>query len=177
MKRFLITVTASALGFALAIGAVGFVGYQAIVAPRIAEASLMGAPFAAELPPEIQGLHDLSPSERFGHFLGVQLRFNDRDNRAHAVSVVPGTVTAISDKSLTIKANDAALGNKSYNLTGKTRIHQAGGQHWSGQGSQAAPKSDDQVVVVSLDNSSEARAVILGGPDGFRPHGGPFRRG
>jgi hypothetical protein len=180
MKRFLITLAASALGFALAIGALGYFAVQAFVGPHIAEAAMLRAPFAAEIPPELQGFKDLAPTERFGHFFGGQLRFSDTGSQAHTVSVVPGTVTALSDKSVTINANDPSLGSKSYNLTTETRIHQAGGRPWgsqNGQGSSATMKSGDQVVVVSLDNSSDARAVMIGGLGGFHPQGGPWRRG
>jgi hypothetical protein len=180
MKRFLITLAASTLGFALALAAVGYVAAQWLVGPHVAEAAIMGAPLAADLPLELRGFRDMSSAERFGHFFGGQLRFSDGNSQAHAVIVVPGAVTSVSDKSLTIKANDPTLGSETYNLTSDTRIHQAGGRPWAGQsghGSSANLKSGDHVVVVSIDNSSDARAVVIGGPVGFHPQGGPFRRG
>jgi hypothetical protein len=182
MKRILITVGASSLAVVLLLGGAAFLAKDFIGA-RVAEAAgpLM---LLADAPPEIRGLGDLPPEQRFQHFLGGQMKFTDANNTSHSVAVTPGTVGSVSSDKLTISANDGG-GSKSFNLTSDTRIHQAGSRPWSGgQGQQATLKSGDKVVVVTLDGSSDARAVMIGGPDGFAPHpggppfhGGPFQQG
>src|SRR6476646_5509975 len=107
MKRFVLAVAATSLAVVLLIGGLGFVAVRSLIGPRIAEAAAM-APWATEIPSEFQGLQDLSPAERFGHFLGGQLRFTDAGNAGHVVSVTPGTVLSVSSDALTIKPNDSA---------------------------------------------------------------------
>ena len=178
MKRVVLTAVASSLATALVIGGVGLFAARSFFGPLAAEAAPMaafGPAMAANLPPEIRGLHDLPPEQRFSHFLTGEMRFTDTSGTAHTVRVTPGTVSSVSSDSLTIKPNDGAQGgSKSFKLTGDTRIHQAGA-FWQGASqSQAQLKDGDKVVVVSLDGG-EARAVMIGGPDGFRPGFGPHR--
>ena len=175
MKRFLLTVSAMALGVVVGIGVIGVVGFAAFrsgFGPRAVEAAVIG-PWTGEMPAEIRDLHNLPPAERFGHFLGGQMRFSDTSNTAHSVAITPGTVSAVKADELTITPNDGG-GSKSFALNADTRIH-ATGQPWSGPQS-ASPKAGDRVVVVTLDGSSAARAVVIGGPDGFGPRG-PFQHG
>ena len=172
MKRLLTVVGASALVAALLVGA-GVLLAREVVGPKIAEAA--GFPgFMEDAPPEIRDLHNLPPEQPFIHFLGGQFRYTDTDNKAHTVTITPGTVSNVGSDRLTINPNDGG-GSKTYNLTSETRIHTAG-QRWGGNQS-TAPKAGDKVVVVTLDNSDTARAVMIGGPDGFGPPHGPFRRG
>jgi hypothetical protein len=187
MKRIVLTAVASSLAtVAVIVGVGAFVAYT-FIGPRAAEAAPMafgpggfgpgafGPAMAENLPPEISGLHDLPADQRFSHFLNAEMRFTDTNGTAHAVRITPGTVSSISSDSLTIKPNDSGQGGtKSFKLTGDTRIHQAGA-FWRGTSpSQAQLKDGDKVVVVALD-SGEARAVMIGGPDGFRPGFGPHR--
>jgi hypothetical protein len=193
MKRIVLTAVASSLATALVIVGVGAFAAHSFLGPLAAEAAPMafgaggfgpggafgpaafGPAMAQDLPPEIRGLHDLPADQRFSHFLNAEMRFTDTNGVAHAVRITPGTVSSVSSDSLTVKPNDSGQGGtKSFKLTGDTRIHQAGAL-WRGTSpSQAQLKDGDKVVVVALD-SGEARAVMIGGPDGFRPGFGPHR--
>ena len=178
MRRFLITFSASALAFVVVLGlaalAIGLYG------PRIAAAQgfgpgfggPMGGHWGANLPPEIQGLHNLAPEQRFGHFMGGSMRFSDTNDQAHSVALVPGTVTSFADGKLTVEPNDKS-GTKTYTIGSETRVH-AIGQRWQGgQGATATPKQGDKAMVVTLDGSDTAHAVMIGSPGGFGPGQGP----
>src|SRR5215208_3166013 len=165
MTRFVLAVAASTLALVLILGGLGLVAAQTIIRPRIAEAAAMG-PFGGYAPAELQGLHDLPPAERFGHFLGAQLRFADANNAAHNLVVSPGTVSNVSSDKLTITTNDGQ--SKSFNLTSETRVHSANFRWGDLQPGQVAPKIGDKVVVVTLDSSSDARAIRIGGLEGFQ---------
>lgn len=175
MGRILAAFAGGAFAVLLLAG-VGLVLMHGVIGPRVAEAAGFGPPFAADLPAEIRDLRNLPPDQRFGHFLGGQFRFSDTDNTAHTVAITPATVASLSGDKLTVTLNDGGAG-KTYTLTSDTRIHTAG-QPWNGgQGQTASPKVGDKVVVVTLDGNDTPKAVVIGGPDGFRPRGGPFNRG
>jgi hypothetical protein len=141
-----------------------------------------GHPFAAgggpgfTLPDELRGLVDIPPAERFDHFLGVQVNLKDKNNKPLTIAVTPGTVTAVSATSLTIAANDGTT--KTYALNDKTVIRGKPVQGGS-QATQPALANGDKAVVVTLNTSTAATAVIVAGPEGFGPHGprGPFGPG
>jgi hypothetical protein len=181
VKRVGLIIGASTLVLALLLGGAALVARD-VLSAKVAEAAgpMM---LLADLPAEIRGLHDLPPEQRFEHFLGVQAKFTDTGNTSHTVAVTPATVTSVSGDKLSVTVNDGGA-SKSYNLTSDTRIHQAGGRPWSGgQTQQATLKSGDRVVVVTLDGSNDAKAVMIGGANGFGPgpggagfHGGPFHQ-
>lgn len=172
MSRILAAFAGGACAVLLLAG-VGFALVRGGFGPRIAEAAGFAPPFMGEMPAEIRDLQSLPPEQRFGHFLGGQFRFSDANNQAHGVAITPGTVAGLSGDRLTVTLNDGG-GSKTYTLGADTRV-QAAGQPWNGgQGQAATPKAGDKVVVVALDGSDTPKAVMIGGPDGFRPRGGPF---
>jgi hypothetical protein len=161
MRRFLITFSASALAFVVVLGLAGLA--IGIFGPRIVAAQGFGPGFGgppgshwgANLPAELQGLHNLPPEQRFGHFMGGALRFTDASDQAHSLTLVPGTVASFADGKLTIEPNDQS-GQKSYTIGSETRVH-AIGQRWvAGQAGQATPKQGDKVMVVAFDGSDSA---------------------
>lgn len=172
--RFAVAVGLTSLALVTVIGVAGFL----MVRSAMANAPWMaGVPFGPQhafggqniqLPPEIEGLRDVPPSELFGHFAGVQVSLKDKDNNPFTLNVTPGTVTGADSSSLTIAANDGT--SKSYALNEQTVIRskqtQAGAQQPA-----PIPASGDQVVVVTLNNEATARAVINGGTDGFAAGG------
>jgi hypothetical protein len=118
------------------------------------------------LPAQLQGLADVPADQRFSHFVGVQVSLKDKNNQPVTVNVTPGTVTATSATSLTLAANDGTT--KSYTLNDQTMIHRASPQATPTSGTNAsALVSGDRVIVVTLDNSTTATAVVDGGPSGF----------
>ena len=134
-----------------------------------------GAPWASghaawQLPPQLSGLADVPPDQRFSHFRGVQVQLTDKDNNPLAIEVVPGTVTAVAQNSITMTSNDGS--NRTFAIDDKTAIHgSAPGQ--SQPTATAAIKKDDHVIVVTLNNSTTATALLAPGASGFWPHG-PF---
>jgi hypothetical protein len=171
MNRLLMVIGASGLAVVLLVGGGLWLARERI-GPAVAAAAGLPA-FAADLPAELRDLHNLPPAERFSHFSGGQFRFTDANNAPHVVTITPGTVNSIAGDRLTIAPNEGGS-SKTYNLNADTRIR-AGGQRW-GDNQAATPKAGDKVVVVTLDSSDTARAVMVGGADGFGPQRGPFRR-
>jgi hypothetical protein len=118
------------------------------------------------LPAQLQGLADVPADQRFSHFVGVQLSLKDKNNQPVTVNVTPGTITAASATSLTLVANDGPT--KSYTLNDQTMIHGAPSSATpTGGTSSLTLASGDKVVVVTLDNSATATAVVDGGARGF----------
>ena len=170
MSRFLQGVLVTLGVLALIVGGGVVAARAGLIGPPVARAYAEIGPFHGELPAELQWAKDLSPSERFGHFLGAQMKYKDANNQTHTASMTPGTVTEVSSSALKIKANeDGSI--KTYNLTSETRVH-GGPQQW---GATLTPKAGDQVVVATLDNSSDARGVMIRPADGFH-HFGPRGR-
>jgi hypothetical protein len=177
--RFAIAVAVTSLALVVAIGAVGALAVRSALAngpwqggPWQGGPWQGGAPF--QLPPELEGLHDLPPAERFNHFVGAQFTLTDRENKPVAVNVVPGTVTAASATSLTLNANDGTT--RTYTLDDKTAIRGKRAQG-AAQATQPTLAQDDKVVVMTVNDSTVATAVMVGGQTGFGPpHGRPWFR-
>jgi hypothetical protein len=184
--RFPITVAVTSLALvAIIVGAGGLlIGNALANSPFMSAAAFTrgawsgpwaGPPWAAghvewQLPPQLAGLADVPAGERFSHFRGVQVQLTDKDNKPLNVEVVPGTATAVTQSSLSMTANDG--GSRTFTLDDKTAIHGAGfGQ--ATQGATPTIKQNDHVIVVTLNNSSTATAVMLVSANGFGPHG-PF---
>src|SRR5207248_9218564 len=158
MKRFVVTLAVSTFALVLILGAVGFVAARRFIGPAVADAAGLG-PWASEAGFDLQGLQNMSPEERFGHFLGGSMKFADASGTVHTVTTAPGTVQSVSNDKLTIKLNDGGS-NKSFNLTSETKVR-AGGIPWTGaQNTQVTPKSGDRAVVVTWDGSPDARAAM-----------------
>ena len=103
-----------------------------------------GAPFGKLM----DGLRDLAPSDLFGHMLGSQFRFLDKDNKPVTVKAIPGTVVSASKDSLTIKPNDPAESGGPYAITSDTKVllpNRAGAE---------SLKAGDQVVVTTADGKT-----------------------
>lgn len=178
MKRFLIAFGASTLALVVVVALAGL-AIGGIFGPRVAAAQPfgpglggpMGGPLGGNLPQEIRDLHNLPPAERFSHMLGGVMRFTDTNGQVRTLAATPGTVVSLADDQLTIAPNDQS-GNKTYTLGDQTVVHKAG-QPWAGgQAEQATAQAGDKVVVVTLDGSETAHAVMIGGPDGFGPRHG-----
>lgn len=178
MSRFRFPIAVAATSLALVLGLVVVAG---LVVPNALARGFWGmgpgGPWAAhafggpgfDLPPELQGLHDLPPSERFGHFRGVQISLTDKDGKALAINASPGTARTVSATSLTIAANDGS--SKTFSLNDQTVIR---GKRVQGgaQASQPTLSQDDKVVVMTLNNSTTATAVMVVPAEGFGPRGG-----
>jgi hypothetical protein len=188
--RFPIAVAATSLALvAVIVGAGGFLVGRALAdTPVVGSVLAAGGPWSSgwggppwarhdaghaagwQLPPELAGLTDLPAAERFGHFRGVQLQLTDKNNQPLTVDVTPGTATVSNSTSLTVATNDGST--RTYTLDASTKVHGRS----AGQNAQSSPPSvaqNDKVVVVTLNKSTTATAVMVLGPDGF-PQGGPF---
>jgi hypothetical protein len=107
-----------------------------------------GGPWG-DLPPELSGLRDIPPADRFAHFRGVQVNLTDKDGRPMSVSVTPGTVTSISPTAVTLNGNDGAT--HTFALDNQTKQD---GSLSQGQ----------KAVVATLNGSQTALAVVSGDP-------------
>jgi hypothetical protein len=101
------------------------------------------------MPPELANLKDIPPAERFSHFKGVQVSLTDKDGKPVDIAVTPGVASSVSATSLTIAGNDGAA--RTYALDSQTF-------------SRGPVAAGDNVVVVTLDNASTARAVLSTNP-------------
>jgi hypothetical protein len=121
-----------------------------VVSNAIAHAAPMQtrAPMAARnLPPELASLEDVPNAEKFAHFQGIQVSLTDKNGNPVAISVTPGLASSVGSDSITVAGNDGA--NHTYALTDQT---------WRRGGTQVA--DGDQVVVVTLNDETSARAVV-----------------
>jgi hypothetical protein len=168
--RFALAVLGTSLLLVLGIGAVGAYTVSNALAAGFGP---FGGPFGEHaLPPELQGLEQLSPADRFKHFSGAQIALKDKDNQPLTVNVTPGTVDAVSATSLTLAANDGST--KTFTLDDKTVIR--GKPDTSTPGNRPAPttlKQGDMVVAVTKNNETTAKFVMSAGTEGFGPRGGP----
>jgi hypothetical protein len=98
------------------------------------------------LPPELAGLKDIPAAQRFSHFKGVQVALTDQNGKPLEITVTPGVASSVSDTSLTITGNDGL----SHTYAVNDQTFERGGTLSSGQ----------NVVVVTLNNASTARAVF-----------------
>jgi hypothetical protein len=103
-----------------------------------------------DIPPELASLKDVPAAERFAHFKGVQVSLTDKDGKPINISVTPGVASNVSATSLTMTGNDGASHTYTLNDQTMTRGH--------------AISSGENVVVVTLDNTSTARAVFSANP-------------
>jgi hypothetical protein len=175
--RFPLAVLGTSLLLVLGIGVVGYWTISSAFAQGFGPfGGPISGPFAGHaLPPELQGMEQLPPAERFKHFNGAQISLKDKDNNPLTVNVTPGSVSAVSATSLTLAANDGT--SKTYTLDDKTIIR--GKPDASTPGNRPAAtnlKQGDLVVVVTKNNETTAKFVMSGGAEGFGPRGGhgPF---
>lgn len=179
MRRFRFPLAVLGTSLLLVLG-FGVAGYW-VVSSAFAQGfgPFGGGPFGGHaIPPEFQGLEQLSPAERFKHFNGAQISLKDKNDQPVTVNVSPGTVNAVSDTSLTLAANDGST--KTFTLDGETVIR--GKPDTSTPGNRPAPttlKQGDMVVVVTKNDEPTAKFIMSAGAEGFGPRGGrgPFGRG
>jgi hypothetical protein len=139
------------------------------------------------LPPQLQGLASIPSGQRFAHFTGAQLSLKDENGKPLTIDVVPGVVTAASPTSLAIAANDGSA--QTFTLNDQTVIHRMASSPPAAPGTPAAGipaagipaaspslQKDTQVVVVTLNHSPTAAAVLAAGPSGFGSPGGWWGR-
>lgn len=180
--RFPIAVAVTSLALVATLGVVGAL----VVGSALAGGPWSGGPWrhwqgnhgfglGVDLPPELAGLGDLPAGERFAHFMGVQVNLTDKDNRRLTISATPGAATAVSTTSLTIAGNDGSA--RTFSLGDRTMIR---GKHVRGGAEAGQPTlaQGDKVVVVTVNDSTIANAIVVVGPDGVGPwgHRGPFGR-
>jgi hypothetical protein len=145
---------------------VGVIGVAGMFAVRNAVAS--AAPFAEQsqwsgqnLPPELSGLKDIPAADRFAHFKGIQANLTDKDGKPLTMTVTPGVASSVSSSSITLNGNDGA--SHTYSLDAQTMTHGK------------TPVQGDDVVVVTLNNASNATAVIGVNPSAMQGNGSPWR--
>jgi hypothetical protein len=120
------------------------------------------------LPPALQGLTSIPSDQRFDHFVGAQVNLKDENGHPLTIKVIPGKVTAESTTSLTLAANDGST--QTFTLNDQTMIHSMRALTPAATGTPSAStllQKDTQVMVVTLNNSTTATAVIAAGSSGF----------
>jgi hypothetical protein len=182
MQRYRFPIAVALTSLALVVGLVGvgglLVGRALASSPLVAGLGNAGPPWTwagnhggwqgGTLPPELTGLADVAPGERFAHFRGVQVQLTDKNNQPVTVSVTPGLATAVSPTSVTVAANDGST--QTFAIDANTFVRTAHGGSSAGQTS-LAPNQD--VVVVTLNGNRTATAVVAVDPTSMGPRG-PF---
>jgi hypothetical protein len=173
--KFALAVLGTSLVLVLGIGAAGYYFVSSAFASGVGPFGDHG-PFAGHaIPPELQGLEQLPPAERFKHFSGAQITLKDKNNQPMTINATPGTVSTVSATSLVLTANDGTT--KTLVIDDKTIVR--GKPDMSAPGSQPAAttlKQGDMVVAITKNNETTAKFVMNAGTEGFGPHGGhgPF---
>ncbi len=161
--RFSLAVLATSVALVLALFATGaFVVGNALANTTQAVRYATGGSWDHNLPPELASLKDVPADQRFSHFKGVTANLTDKDGKPIVISVTPGVATTSSATGLTISGNDGA--SHTYSLDSDTFTR-------------GTPSTGQDVVVVTLNNSATARAVIATNGD-WSDHNGqpPFHR-
>jgi hypothetical protein len=134
----------------------------------IGNAVASAAPFAQQaqwsgqnLPPELR-LKDIPAADRFAHFKGIEANLTDKDGKPLSVTVTPGVASNVSSSSITLNGNDGV--SHTYTLDAQTMTH-----------GKALAQGED-VVVVTLNNGSNATAVIGADPSAMPGNGAPWAR-
>jgi hypothetical protein len=144
--KFSVAVLFTSAALVVALFATGAVLVTNALASDIRSAAQVRGTEPHTVPPELAGLKDIPPAERFAHFKGVQVSLTDKDGKPVDISVTPGVASSVSPTSLSVAGNDGAshtfaLDDQTFN---RDRAITAG----------------ENVVVVSINHSSTARAVL-----------------
>ena len=171
MRRFRFPLAVLGTSLLLVLG-IGVAGYLTVTTALAQGWGPFGGPFGGHaIPPELQGLEQLPPAERFKHFNGAQVSLKDKDNNPLTINVTPGTASAVSATSLTLAANDGST--KTYTLDGNTVVRgKPDANSQNATPSATTLKQGDLVAVVTKNNETTAKFVMSGGAEGFGPHGG-----
>ena len=114
--------------------------------------------------PEMGGI---KAADRFAHNLGGQRSFLDKDGKKHTITTTPGIVKEVKevkDNNLIITLTITPNGQTdpvTFTTSDKTIIRVAGGKL-------SSLKTGDKVVVITVDNSKEARVIVGGDRMGKR---------
>ena len=166
--RFPIAVAVTSLVLVLALATIGGLLVRNTVASGPWGWGHRGGPGSGgpgfELPEELESLRDLPPEERFAHFRGAQINLTDAEDQPVRINLTPGTVTAASATSLSIAVNDGSA--KTFTLNDQTVIRSKG-VRGGDEATEPALAQDDKVVVVTLNDSTTATAVMNVGTGGF----------
>jgi hypothetical protein len=144
--KFSVAVVFTALALVIAVFATGAFMVGNALASGIQHSGQMQNWDHNNMPPELAGLKDIPEGQRFAHFKGVQVSLTDQNGAPLTVAVTPGVATSVNATSLTLAGNDGAT--HTYTLNDQTMS----------RGQTLATGQD--VVVVTLNNSATARAVV-----------------
>ncbi len=162
---------------ALLVGAVAGAIFSSPVTTALASTLTSGGPWHGgghrssagfTLPPELKNMMSIPANQRFDHFAGAQVNLKDQNNQPLTINVIPGKVADVSTTSLSITANSGSA--QTFTLNGQTMIHSIADRTSTPQATPAASTSlqkGDDVVVVTLNSSTTATAVIAGSSSGF----------
>lgn len=175
MRRFRFPLAVLGTSLLLVLG-IGVAGYFTVSTALAQGWGPFGGPFGGHaIPPELQGLEQLPPAERFKHFNGAQISLKDKDNNPLTINVTPGTVNAVTATSLTLAANDGST--KTFTLDDKTVVRgKPDANSQNARPTATTLKQGDLVAVVTKNSETTAKFVMSGGAEGFGPRGGrgPF---
>jgi len=112
-----------------------------------------GYGYGGQLPPALAFLRQIPPGERFAHFQGGTMTVTDSAGTPHVLTIVPGTVQSVGATSVTVMPNGKTTA-QTFNITSGTAIESI-----PNLGSLQALAKGDQVVVLTVDNSTDAAMI------------------
>ena len=162
--RFSLAVVGTSLALVIALFAAGtfVVGNAFASATQAMATQAFSGGHDWNLPPELANLKDIPQDQQFSHFKGVTANLTDKDGKPITVTVTPGVATNVNATSITLTGNDGA--SHTYSLDSNTF------------NAKTTPASGQNVVVVTLNNSQTATAVIAPKGDWHGRGGPPFGR-
>lgn len=106
------------------------------------------------LPPELQFLRTMTPTQRFDSFIGAQMTWRNPQGQEVVLNVIPGKIDSIGANAVTITPNGATQ-SRTFNVTQNTYIVSR-----PRQGTLSAFSPGDRVIVTAVGNSSNAAAIV-----------------
>lgn len=160
-RGFRSAVVAIGLVTVLLLGIVSVTGFSFMPGIAHAQPSTPTTPTAQNtpspkhaLPPQLAFLSQMTPTQRFDHFVSAQATFTNPQGQNVVLNAVPGKLTAVSAKSVTIQPNGTSS-TRTFSITSDTWIVPR-----PTKGSIRALNPGDRAVVLYIDNSTDAAAVV-----------------
>jgi len=163
LQRLIRSLARSTVGVALIASVLGISAFGATIAPAFAQTPTPTATPAAPapirarvhpLPPELQFLRTMTPTQRFDSFLGAQMTWRNPQGQQVVLNVIPGKIDSVGTNAVTITPNGTTQ-TRTFNVTQNTYIVAR-----PRQGTLSAFSPGDRVIVTVVDNSSNAAAIV-----------------
>ncbi len=166
LQRLIRSFVRSTVGTALVASLIGISAFGVTAVPAFAQTPTPTPTPAAPaqlrarvhpLPPELQFLRTMTPTQRFDSFIGAQLTWRNPQGQEVVLNVIPGKIDSVGTNAVTITPNGTTQ-TRTFNVTQNTYIVAR-----PRQGTLSAFSPGDRVIVTAVGNSSSAAAIVESG--------------